>query len=68
MGGSGGSGNGNILMMVPGSQAASAASVAPGAPAQAQMSRIPLAGGPELLEEEPLYVNAKQYHREVAIQ
>ena len=27
------------------------------------MSRIPLAGGPELLEEEPLYVNAKQYHR-----
>lgn len=26
------------------------------------MQRIPLPG-PELLEEEPLYVNAKQYHR-----
>ncbi|KAG7162757.1 Nuclear transcription factor Y subunit alpha-like [Homarus americanus] len=28
----------------------------------AQLQRIPLPG-PELLEEEPLYVNAKQYHR-----
>ena len=27
-----------------------------------QIQRIPLPG-PELLEEEPLYVNAKQYHR-----
>lgn len=30
--------------------------------AGAQLQRIPLPG-PELLEEEPLYVNAKQYHR-----
>jgi len=42
--------NGNIIMMVPG---------AGGNPA---IQRIPLPG-PELLEEEPLYVNAKQYHR-----
>lgn len=28
----------------------------------AQLQRIPLPG-PELLEEEPLYVNAKQYNR-----
>ncbi|KAG8194343.1 hypothetical protein JTE90_029215 [Oedothorax gibbosus] len=27
------------------------------------VQRIPLPGGAELLEEEPLYVNAKQYHR-----
>ena len=40
--------NGNIIMMVPG--------------AGATIQRIPLPG-PELLEEEPLYVNAKQYHR-----
>ncbi|KAG1652929.1 Nuclear transcription factor Y subunit alpha [Nymphon striatum] len=43
---------GNILMqMVPGSNNVSA------------MQRIPLPAGAELLEEEPLYVNAKQYHR-----
>lgn len=57
VGTSGGSGSGNILMM----QTTSATA---GAPAQTQMSRIPLAAGPELLEEEePLYVNAKQYQR-----
>ncbi|CAL4123075.1 unnamed protein product, partial [Meganyctiphanes norvegica] len=33
-----------------------------GAAGVAQLQRIPLPG-PELLEEEPLYVNAKQYHR-----
>lgn len=43
-------GQGNIIMMVPG---------AGGSPT---IQRIPLSG-PEMLEEEPLYVNAKQYHR-----
>ena len=27
------------------------------------IQRIPLPGSAEILEEEPLYVNAKQYHR-----
>ena len=63
VGTSGGSGSGNILMMVPGAQTTSATAATAGAPAQTQMPRIPLAAGPELLEEEPLYVNAKQYHR-----
>ena len=34
----------------------------PGAGGVPTMQRIPLPGA-ELLEEEPLYVNAKQYHR-----
>lgn len=46
---SGSGGNQNIIMMVPGA--------AGGSPT---IQRIPL---PEMLEEEPLYVNAKQYHR-----
>merc|ERR1719361_2305488 len=41
--------NQNIIMMVPGATG--------GSPT---IQRIPL---PEMLEEEPLYVNAKQYHR-----
>ncbi|XP_077994231.1 nuclear transcription factor Y subunit alpha-like [Glandiceps talaboti] len=45
-----GSSSGSMVMMVPGSG---------GVPT---MQRIPLPGA-ELLEEEPLYVNAKQYHR-----
>jgi len=48
-GASGSGGNQNIIMMVPGA--------AGGSPT---IQRIPL---PEMLEEEPLYVNAKQYHR-----
>jgi len=44
----GGAGN-NVIMMIPGAAGGSS-------------QRIPLPG-PELLEEEPLYVNAKQYHR-----
>jgi len=46
----GGSNSNNIIMMVP------------GAGGNPSIQRIPLPG-PELLEEEPLYVNAKQYHR-----
>lgn len=46
-------GGGNIVMVLPGG--------ATGVPA---MQRIPITGGvPEVQEEEPLYVNAKQYHR-----
>jgi len=48
-GAAGAGGNQNIIMMVPGA--------AGGSPT---IQRIPL---PETLEEEPLYVNAKQYHR-----
>jgi len=60
-----GSGGNNIIMMVPGSGAAAAATPAAGAGAAAatpNIQRLPLSG-PEMLEEEPLYVNAKQYHR-----
>ncbi|KAL7647359.1 UNVERIFIED_CONTAM: hypothetical protein RMT77_000955 [Armadillidium vulgare] len=35
----------------------------PGNNGMAQLQRIPLPNGAEILEEEPLYVNAKQYHR-----
>ena len=42
---------GNIVMVVP------------GAGGMQTIQRIPLPGAAELLEEEPLYVNAKQYHR-----
>ncbi|XP_071957236.1 nuclear transcription factor Y subunit alpha-like isoform X2 [Antedon mediterranea] len=46
-----GTNTGSVVMMVPGASGAAAT-----------MQRIPLPGA-ELLEEEPLYVNAKQYHR-----
>ena len=49
--GAGGNNSNNIIMMVPSSGASSTPSV----------QRLPLTG-PEMLEEEPLYVNAKQYH------
>jgi len=53
-GGSNAGGGGNVVMMaVPGGNSASAA----------DMQRLPIAGAAEILEEEPLYVNAKQYHR-----
>ncbi|CAB4066423.1 NFYA [Lepeophtheirus salmonis] len=44
---------GSVIMMMPGSSAGSAVAAPPPAAATAT----------ELLEEEPLYVNAKQYHR-----
>jgi len=50
--GAGGNNSNNIIMMVPSSGASTTPSV----------QRLPLTG-PEMLEEEPLYVNAKQYHR-----
>ncbi|CAG2180161.1 unnamed protein product, partial [Oppiella nova] len=37
--------------------------VVPGAGGLQTVQRIPLPGAAEFLEEEPLYVNAKQYHR-----
>lgn len=51
--------NGNIVMMVPGN---SSTSTATAASTTAQFQRVPLPGT-EFLEEEPLYVNAKQYRR-----
>lgn len=45
------SSGGNIVMMVPNSSN------------NTDVQRLPIAGAAEILEEEPLYVNAKQYHR-----
>jgi len=43
----------NVIMMVPGAAGANAGGIS---------QRLPISGQ-EMLEEEPLYVNAKQYHR-----
>jgi len=48
----------NVIMMVPSSSGGSGTS----ASNTQNIQRLPLAA-PEVLEEEPLYVNAKQYHR-----
>ena len=59
----GGGNNGNIIMMVPGSATASnGATTAASTGGNQAIQRLPISG-PEMLEEEPLYVNAKQYHR-----
>ena len=55
--GAGSSNSNNIIMMVPGSGGSSGS----GNSSQ-NVQRLPISG-PEMLEEEPLYVNAKQYHR-----
>ena len=47
----------NIIMMVPGGGSGSGSGSQP-----QNIQRLPM-GGSEMLEEEPLYVNAKQYHR-----
>ncbi|UYV76361.1 NFYA [Cordylochernes scorpioides] len=44
-------------------QVVPASTAAPVTNTVSQASRIPLPGGAELVEEEPLYVNAKQYQR-----
>ena len=48
---------GNNIVMVVGAPAAAAAA------GMQSVQRIPITGQSEILEEEPLYVNAKQYHR-----
>jgi len=55
------SGSNNIIMMVPGGSGAAGGSTSNNISGQ----RLPLTTNsvPEILEEEPLYVNAKQYHR-----
>ncbi|CAH1786318.1 unnamed protein product [Owenia fusiformis] len=52
-----------ITIPATGGQAGSMIMMIPGANGVPTMQRIPLPGAPEVLEEEPLYVNAKQYHR-----
>merc|ERR1719150_1171470 len=51
-------------MMVPGGASASngSSTTTTNTGATSAIQRLPLSG-PEMLEEEPLYVNAKQYHR-----
>lgn len=64
-------GGGNIVMVVPNHNAVAAAQVANAGAATLQaVQRIPLPGTTtaaaapaDMVEEEPLYVNAKQYHR-----
>ncbi|KAL3064146.1 nuclear transcription factor Y, alpha, like isoform X1 [Trematomus bernacchii] len=64
------SGQGTVTVTLPGNMVNSGgmvmvrpcAEMVPGGGAVPTMQRIPLPGA-EMLEEEPLYVNAKQYHR-----
>ena len=50
----------NVIMMVPGGGGGSGSGGSSSQPQNIQ--RFPV-GGSDMLEEEPLYVNAKQYHR-----
>lgn len=52
----------DVLSTVPHFSCISLHQMVPGGGAVPTMQRIPLPGA-EMLEEEPLYVNAKQYHR-----
>merc|ERR1719249_30169 len=49
-------------MMVPGSATATNGATTAATGGNQAIQRLPISG-PEMLEEEPLYVNAKQYHR-----
>ncbi|XP_072048075.1 nuclear transcription factor Y subunit alpha-like [Amphiura filiformis] len=55
-------GNASNILTMPEGAGGSIVMMVPGAGGVPTMQRIPLPGA-ELLEEEPLYVNAKQYHR-----
>lgn len=51
------------ILTMPNSEPGTVIMMVPGAGGVHTVQKIPLAGAAELLEEEPLYVNAKQYHR-----
>eukprot|EP00096_Caligus_rogercresseyi_P009863 TRINITY_DN3448_c0_g1_i1.p1 TRINITY_DN3448_c0_g1~~TRINITY_DN3448_c0_g1_i1.p1 ORF type:complete len:271 (+),score=98.81 TRINITY_DN3448_c0_g1_i1:322-1134(+) len=55
-------GGGSVMLMVPSGNAPSASSAANAQPSSSQHP-VSTSSPSEVLEEEPLYVNAKQYHR-----
>ncbi|XP_074660171.1 uncharacterized protein LOC141912718 isoform X2 [Tubulanus polymorphus] len=55
--------NGQSVIMIPGAGGAATTTTGAATAAAANIQRVPISGASEVLEEEPLYVNAKQYHR-----